>query len=369
MRKKHKHCKLYGGNPIYPCKRQHGNGERNDRAHFHCPVCWKTVSPQPAFIKHLAKHLPQQARHDVEMSEACKDRGDIVDAGDVYGLQHEVGQQSQNQAEPAGVKQKPTEEEQQGDEEETNVSDQEVAEVTQCKRDRPSKSVCPVCNKGSHPKSLARHCREIHAWETVSMATCVDEEGGPFLVRNSCHGGVGYPIHVKKVMGKEHGVQCEVKECIDYMRVAWKSGLKTAVCRHLQAVDTKCVFPAETELVPDSLQDLSASGSYRMFTNDRVEECIALAACAGKAKSRCFVPVRESKRFTHFPVYDGDVHYYSRFGRVVVTVDLMCLWYLRQEDPSENFRAMCAESGDESGEEVDNEVVLAMCLLCACYVL
>ena len=124
----------------------------------------KTVSPRPAFIKHLAKHLPQQARQDVEMSEACKDRGDIVDAGEVYGLQH-----AQNQAEPAGVKQKPTKEEQQGDGEETNISDQEVAEVTQCKRDRPSKSACPVCNNGMHPKSLAKHCREIHAMETVSM--------------------------------------------------------------------------------------------------------------------------------------------------------------------------------------------------------
>ena len=205
-------------------------------------MCKKTVSPRPAFIKHLEKHLPQHARPDVEMSEACKDRGDIVDAGEVYGLQHEVRQQSQNQAEPAGVKQKPTEEEEQGDEEETDDSDQEVTEVTQCKRDRPLKSACPVCDKEMHPKSFARHCREIHAMETVSMASCVYEEGGLFLVRSSCHGGVGYPIHVKKVMGKEHGVQCEVKECTDYMRVAWKSGLKTAMCRHLQAVDTNCVF-------------------------------------------------------------------------------------------------------------------------------
>ena len=62
----------------------------------------------------------------------------------------------------------------------------------------------------------------------------------------------------------------------------------------------------------------------------------------------------------------------------------MCLWYLRQDDLLENFRAMCTESGDESGQEfdredesislqfrstspdevyppVDNEVVLAMC--------
>ena len=107
------------------------------------------------------------------------------------------------------------------------------------------------------------------------------------------------------------------------MPVAWKSGLKMAMCRHLQAVETNCVFPAEIELVPDAIQDLSASGSYQMFTNDRVEEFIALKACAEKDKSHCFVPVRESNRFTHFSIYDGDVHYYFRFGRVVVTVDMM----------------------------------------------
>ena len=187
------------------------------------------------------------------MSEACTDRGDIEDAGEVYGLQHEVRQRSQSENEPAGVKQASTTEEEQGDEEETNDSDQGVAEVTQCKRGSPLKSACPVCNKEMHPKSLARHCREVHAMETVSMATCVDEEGGLFLVRNSCYGGVGYPIHVKKVMGKENGVQCEVTECTDYMREAWKSGLKTAMCRHLQAVETNCVFPAEIELVLDAL--------------------------------------------------------------------------------------------------------------------
>ena len=46
-------------------------------------------------------------------------------------------------------------------------------------------------------------------------------------MRNSSHGDEGYPIHVKKVMGKEQGVQCEVKECTDYMPVARKNVLKT----------------------------------------------------------------------------------------------------------------------------------------------
>ena len=95
----------YHSNPIYPCKRQQGNCKRNDGDYFHCPVCKKTVPPRPAFITNPERHLPQQARPDVEMSEACKGRGDILDLGEVYRLQHEVHLRSQNQAEPAGVKQ------------------------------------------------------------------------------------------------------------------------------------------------------------------------------------------------------------------------------------------------------------------------
>ena len=129
----------YGGNPIYPCKRQHGKAGTNERAHFHCPVCEKTVPPQPAFIKHLEKHFSQQARPDVETSESCKDREDIEDAAEVYGLQHEVRQGSQNEDEPAGVTQESTREEEQGVEEEAVESDQGVAEVTPCKRGNPLK--------------------------------------------------------------------------------------------------------------------------------------------------------------------------------------------------------------------------------------
>ena len=137
---------------------------------------------------------------------------------------------------------KSTKEGDQGDEEETDDSVQRVAKVTQSKRDRPLKSAWPVCSKDMNPKSLARHCREIHAMK----ATCVDEEGALFLVCNSCRGGVGYPIHVKKVMGKEYRVQCKVKESTDCMQIPWKNVLKTAMYRHLQAVESNCIFPAET---------------------------------------------------------------------------------------------------------------------------
>ena len=87
-----------------------------------------------------------------------------------------------------------------------------------------------------------------------------------------------------------------------------------------------------------------------------------------------FLLGRESKRFAHFSIYNGDVHYYPRFGSIVVTAEMngtldclschrkcsfihicMCLWYLRQEHLLQNFRAICAESGDENGDKFNGE--------------
>lgn len=121
----------------------------------------------------------------------------------------------------------------------------------------------------------------------------------------------------------------------------------------------------------DAIKDLSPSGAYRMFTSERIEECIALKACADKNNSRCIVPIKESTRFIHFSVYDGNVHYYSRFGRVIATADMqrgtldcrccrrkrscihkcICLWYLRQDNLLDNFRS----AGTESKEDCDIE--------------
>ena len=74
----------------------------------------------------------------------------------------------------------------------------------------PEMKECSICGKTMRQKSLARHYRDIHDKEIVRVATCVDEYNGIFLVRNSSRGGVGYPVHVKKVMGSENaGIQCE----------------------------------------------------------------------------------------------------------------------------------------------------------------
>ena len=103
-----------------------------------------------------------------------------------------------------------------------------------------------------------------------------------------------------------------------------------------------------------------------MLKPETVELCRNLKQKALDDEEEMIVPVKESDRYIHFSVYDGKVHYYSRFGRVVVTADLfngtldcrcsrrkrrcihksICHWYLCQHKLLDSFR-MDEESDEE----------------------
>ena len=107
--------------------------------------------------------------------------------------------------------------------------------------------------------------------EIVNVATCVDEQLGLFLIRNSSRGGEAYPTHVRKVLGSASvAIQCEQTECMDFMRVAWKSGLSATECRHLEHGRKNSIFPDEYKLLPSALQDLSSLGTFRMLTDELI---------------------------------------------------------------------------------------------------
>ena len=87
---------------------------------------------------------------------------------------------------------------------------------------------------------------------------------------------------------------------------------------------------------------------------------------ATDAQTELIVPLKESERCCHFSVYDGEVHYYGKFQRVAVTVDMkkgthdcrccnrnrscihknVCKWYLRQQSLLDKFLGAEDNSGN-----------------------
>ena len=354
----------YKGTSCFPCKKEHSKTGKAKRAHYHCPVCEKTILNRVRFTKHLKTHSstptpPVSTVQDDGHATDCSS----VDAGndgkntDSFPEGGDIDCSDEAKTRSNGG----------DDEEEEHTSD-----MTRSKRNNPDLKECPFCLKAMHRNSLARHCREIHNTEIVNTATCVDEKLGLFLVRNSCRGGVAYPIHVQKVLGSGNvSIQCEQTECMDYMRVAWKSGLTAAECRHLEQVGRNPIFPEEKELLPSALNELSSLGAYRMLTDETIKRCTELKAEADRKKVRCLVSSQESSRLIHFSIYDGGVNYYSKFGRVVVTADIqegtldcrccrrkrqcihkcICLWFFSQHDMVDDFMTTYEENDKGHGSD------------------
>ena len=60
---------------------------------------------------------------------------------------------------------------------------------------------------------MKRHCKSKHAIEPCTLLFALNL--GIYMVKKSEHGGVGYPIHVQKIVNANQGwiIDFEVESC------------------------------------------------------------------------------------------------------------------------------------------------------------
>ena len=228
--------------------------------------------------------------------------------------------------------------------------------------------------------STGRHCRTIHQEEIVTQSVCADEQLGIFVVTRSSKGGVNYPIHVKKLLHQQHshdniGVFCKDESCSTYMEVAQRSRLRCVECRHLQLLGNTSKYPKIVPMNENDLWDLSHNGQHKLLKIERIKEWIELKNRA--LDTPAVVPFNEDGRFRHFSVYDGSVSYYSKLGRVIVTITTymdnstmdcrccqrkrscvhkaMCLWHLRSYNQLDAFRGTSTQVQEDFSEVQDSK--------------
>ena len=118
------------------------------------------------------------------------------------------------------------------------------------------------------------------------------------------------------------------------------------------------------------LKDISHEGTFRLLKEERINQCISLSQTASENNAELIVSFEDGKRYIHFSVHDGGVHYYSKLGRVVVTCDLnsgyldcgccrrkrgcvhkaICLWYLCGVNKLEQFQGIIDDDVNEEFE-------------------
>ena len=156
------------------------------------------------------------------------------------------------------------------------------------------------------------------------------------------------------------------------MEVTQRSGLRCVECRHLQLVGNTSEYPNIVSLNENDLWDLSHNGQHKLLKIEKIEECIELKNQA--LDTPAVVPFNEDGRFFHFSVYDGRVSYYSKLGRVIVTIDMdnstmdchccqrkrycvhkaMCLWHPRSCNKLHAFRGTSTQVQEDFSEDQED---------------
>lgn len=209
---------------------------------------------------------------------------------------------------------------------------------------------------------------------------CVDFEKGIFLISRTFSGTM-HPIHCQHKTNSPNAAKpvssaCEVNECLDAAGVARRSGHPAFECVHLQSVQYARPFEVPVNLRDDSLEEI-VGGRFKWFTVKQKDMCLSRREKASEAGGSPLVvrfPNDEyethSSRTIFFSVYDGGIHYWSRFGRAVVSFDsqtcrwscaccrakvscihkAICKWFLYQEESA----ALC-DITDGDNADVENE--------------
>ena len=178
---------------------------------------------------------------------------------------------------------------------------------------------CKICGLELNANNMKRHCLIKHNLDPTYNAICCDVGEGIYMVRKSKRGGIGYPLHVQKVVNSldEKVIACEEESCRHEMQIASRSKMKGRECHHLMQVNN-AYFPPEVELNEECLQEICDSGKYKVLTTETAEKCVEKKCESLFYKAPSVVEWMDGN-YIHLSVFDGQYLHFPVRSRVLVT--------------------------------------------------
>ena len=98
--------------------------------------------------------------------------------------------------------------------------------------------LCHQCGKSMLKKNLKCHLATAHNNITFT-AVCCDQEQGLYMVWKNQYGGIGFPVHVQKLLHSSEviSVDCGDLDCKMEMQVAGRARMAARECKHLLQVN------------------------------------------------------------------------------------------------------------------------------------
>ena len=278
----------------YKCVAVEGKPEF-DGSHYHCHLCPAIHKRNDVFRNHIRKYIKPSP---TEQDNHTDDTDLLPPTPDAHPVDDRRN--------------------------ETDLSD------THSNKDS-SRRRCDQCSKDFvSKKSLQNHTRFYHISPDYISATrylsgvCVDPDRGIYMIRRSFN-GTSHPVHVMHNFGINGGFSCELNDCRELSNTTKRSGNPNFICNHLKSVQYVSKSSSSHYILPrEPLEELLCQ-KVAWFKQKREDECLKLQENAVQDRAPVIAEfsnsLLSSTRYRHFSVYDGEVHRYSRFKRVLVTYD------------------------------------------------
>ena len=298
-------CLDFGKVRILPCKKEHDDIKYSKcNYHYHCPICNKTIMHKNRFEHHIALHMRKM---DLTKSTS-RPAGSDTSGGTLGNTELKSNAEAFNDKEPM-----PTESNSM-----TITDIDEAADIKEMCESVPTASnlnlnravnpvvTCHHCGKSMLKKNLRRHSVTAHNYITFT-AVCCDQELGLYMVCRNQQGGIGFPVHVQKILHSSEvtSVDCGDLDCKMEMQVAGRAKMTGRECVHLLKVNN-AQYPETVKLLDSKSLELGQDNKFKILKNETIRKCMEMNSLAIEKNASTVVQWQDGN-YAHMSIFDCNV--------------------------------------------------------------
>ena len=296
----------YDGYLILPCKQEHfSHLYRGCRSHYHCPVCNKTVLRKSFFLNHMRNHtLRMKAVKSLSKASTNSQPNRNEYLSEIEATYETMINHVVKEPEPEAENSHYIEEVTDFNQGYDNIH---LTSQHTIKRTPNPPSLCNLCGKSMLRKNLKRHWASAHNY-VDTKAVCCDQERGLYMVRKNEKGGIGYPVHVQKIIhdSTSTSIDCGDLNCKLELQLASRAKMKGHECRHLLQVNNAS-YPEQITLLESRILELGQENHFKVLKNETITKCIQLNEQALQINAPAVVQWQDGN-YIHMSVLDNNLN-------------------------------------------------------------